>query len=407
MTDPFRGDGAQGTGDTRVRPAGAAYERMRPRRGPRAEKPEPVSGARPGARSGPVVDPGRFAERPSSRYGPRRVHARPAKRRSRLRTVVGVVLALTVCPAAATYVWADTQLRRDVDLNAHGGRPPAGKGTNYLIVGSDSRDGLSGDEVKDLHVGGGGGRRTDSMILLHTGTHGSTMVSLPRDSWVTIPRHTDPATGKTPPPTHDKLNASFSYGGPDLLIRTIEYNTGLRIDHYAEIGFAGFVGIVNAVGGVPMCLDHAVKDEKSGADFGKGCHMLDGTQALAFVRQRHQEAQGDLGRTRNQQKFLSALAHRAARPRTLLDPTEILPALHAGLGSLIVDKGMSLPVLATMFRAVQGVSAGRGGQMNVPVSGVGIVTPKGSVVKWDAKRSARLFDELRNDRPVIVPKGSR
>ncbi|MFJ5646095.1 LCP family protein [Streptomyces sp. NPDC093223] len=404
MTDPFMDHDAEGTGDTRVGPAVPTYEEAESRPRPPAEQPVPDDRAGTGA--GPVVDPARFAERPSSRYGPRRLHARRAKRRRRLRTVVAVALALTMGPVAGAYVWADTQLRRDVDLAAHGGRPPEGRGINYLIVGSDSRDGLSTDEVRNLHVGGGGGRRTDSMILLHTGAHGTSMVSLPRDSWVTIPRHTDPDTGKTPPPTHDKLNASFSYGGPDLLVRTIEYNTGLRIDHYVEIGFAGFVGIVNAVGGVPMCLDHAVKDEKSGADFGRGCHLLDGTQALAFVRQRHQEAQGDLGRTRNQQKFLAALAHRAARPRTLLDPTEIIPALHAGLGSLIVDKGMSLHVLATMFRAVQGVSAGRGAQMNVPVSGVGITTPKGSVVKWDARKSVRLFDALRNDRPVPGPSGS-
>jgi LCP family protein required for cell wall assembly len=409
MTDPFRGYSLGRTADTRIRPGGAPYGQLQPYGDvePRAGQPGPVLDARPATGSRNIVDPGRFAERPSSRYGPRRVHARPAKWRRRLRTVAGAALAAAVAGAAGTYVWADTQLNRDVDLNAYGGRPPAGKGTNYLIVGSDSRDGLSTNEVRNLRVGGGGGRRTDSMIVLHTGAHGTSMVSLPRDSWVTIPRHTDPHTGKTPAPTHDKLNASFSYGGPELLIRTIEYNTGLHIDHYAEIGFAGFVGIVNAVGGVRMCLDHPVKDEKSGADFTKGCHMLDGTQALAFVRQRHQEAQGDLGRTRNQQKFLSALAHRAARPRTLLDPIEILPALHAGLGSLVVDKDMSLRDLVTMFRALQGVSAGQGAQMNVPVSGVGIATPKGSVVKWDAKRSARLFDELRNDRPVTVPKGSR
>ncbi|MEK8144209.1 LCP family protein [Streptomyces sp. M10(2022)] len=92
------------------------------------------------------------------------------------------------------------------------------------------------------------------------------------------------------------------------------------MDHYAEIGFSGFVGIVNAVGGVPMCLDHAVQDPKSGLDLTKGCHTLDGRGALAFVRQRHQEKEGDLGRTRNQQKFLAALAGKAASPDVLSDP---------------------------------------------------------------------------------------
>ncbi|MET8682907.1 LCP family protein [Streptomyces sp. NPDC004732] len=341
----------------------------------------------------------RFAERPSSRYGPRRAHARRPKKRRRLRRVVLVLLAGVVVAVGGTYGWAETRLQRDVDLGAYGDRPPPGEGTNYLIVGSDSRDGLSETDVKDLHAGGGGGRRTDSMMLLHTGSNGATMVSLPRDSWVTLPGRLDTTTGKTKRPEGDKLNAAFSYGGPELLAHTIERNTGLRIDHYAEIGFAGFVNIVDAIGGVRMCLDRDIKDEKSGADLRKGCQTLNGKQALAFVRQRHQEREGDLGRSKNQQKLLSTLAHQAARPDILFDPREIGPAAQAGLDTLIVDEDMSLPELSRMFRAVQSVSGGHGRRLNVPVSGIGIPTSKGNVLKWDAEKSARLFDDLRHDRP--------
>ncbi|MER5302902.1 LCP family protein [Streptomyces lasiicapitis] len=350
----------------------------------------------------------RFTERPSSRYGPRRAHARQAKKkRKRLWRAVLVLLAVVVVAAGGVYGWAETRLNRDVDLGAYGDRPPPGEGTNYLIVGSDSRDGLSEEAVKDLRAGGGGGRRTDSMMLLHTGANGTSMVSLPRDSWVTVPGRLDTTTGKTKRPEGDKLNAAFSYGGPELLVHTVEKNTGLRIDHYAEIGFAGFVNIVDAIGGVRMCLDRDIKDEKSGADLRKGCQSLNGKQALAFVRQRHQEREGDLGRSRNQQKFLSTLAHQAARPGTLFDPTEIGPAMEAGLDTLIVDKDMSLRDLGRMFRAVQGVAGGKGKQINVPVSGFGVPTRKGNVLKWDAKRSARLFDDLRHDRPVTETGKSR
>ncbi|MGW7074083.1 LCP family protein [Streptomyces sp. NPDC054866] len=349
----------------------------------------------------------RFTDRPSSRYGPRRAHARQAKKkRRRLRRAVLVLLTGVVVAAGGTYGWAETRLQRDVDLGAYGDRPPPGKGTNYLIVGSDSRDGLSPDAVKDLRAGGGGGRRTDSMMLLHTGANGTSMVSLPRDSWVTVPGRLDTTTGKTKRPEGDKLNAAFAYGGPELLVHTVERNTGLRIDHYAEIGFAGFVNIVDAIGGVRMCLDRDIKDKKSGADLRKGCHTLDGKQALAFVRQRHQEKEGDLGRSKNQQKFLSTLAHQAARPGTLFDPTEIGPAMQAGLDTLIVDKDMSLRDLSNMFRAVQSVSGGQGGRggqgkrINVPVSGFGVPTPKGNVLKWDPEKSARLFADLRHDRPL-------
>ncbi|MFF4948380.1 LCP family protein [Streptomyces chattanoogensis] len=374
--------------------------------------PDPYAGQGPHAAPDPYIGQGPytapegaaardpFADRPNSHYGPRRAHARHPKKRRRLRRAVLVLLGVVVVAAGGTYGWAETRLQRDVDLGAYGDRPPPGEGTNYLIVGSDSRDGLSEDDVKNLHAGGGGGRRTDSMMLLHTGSHGTSMVSLPRDSWVTVPGRLDTTTGKTKRPEGDKLNAAFSYGGPELLVHTVEKNTGLRIDHYAEIGFAGFVNIVDAIGGVRMCLDRDIKDKKSGADLRKGCHTLSGRQALAFVRERHQEKEGDLGRSKNQQKFLSTLAHQAARPDTLFDPLEIGPAVQAGLDTLIVDKDMSLSDLSRMFRAVQSVTGGHGKQIHVPVSGIGVPTSKGNVLKWDARRSARLFDDLRYDRPV-------
>jgi LCP family protein required for cell wall assembly len=240
------------------------------------------------------------------------------------------------------------------------------------------------------------------MMLLHTGAHGTTMVSLPRDSWVTLPAYLDPGTGKHYRPAKNKLNAAYSLGGPRLLVRTVERNTGLRVDHYAEIGFGGFVGVVDAIGGVDMCVDRDIKDEKSGLDLSKGCHTLDGAQALAFVRQRHQEAEGDLGRSRNQQKFLAALAHKAATPGTALNPFHTYPLLSAALDTLVVDKDMDLPTLASLLQAMRGVSAGNGRQLNVPVTGPGFSTSKGSAVRWDPAKTEQLFTELRNDRPVSV-----
>jgi LCP family protein required for cell wall assembly len=243
------------------------------------------------------------------------------------------------------------------------------------------------------------------MILLHTGAGGTSMVSLPRDSWLTVPGHTSPMTGKHYGPVKNKLNAAFALGGPKMLVRTIERNTGVTIHHYVEVGFAGFVNLVNAVGGVPICLDRDLRDKKSGANFTKGCHTLDGRAALAFVRQRHQEAQGDLGRSKNQRKFLSALAHRAGKPGTVLNPFSLYGALNAGLDTLIVDRDTSLLDLATMFRAVQGVTGGHGKQINVPVANLGFHTPQGSAVLWDKAQARKLFSELNDDRPVDVKGG--
>lgn len=345
-------------------------------------------------------------EQQQERPGAGRRSHRSRRRRPVRRVVIGVLVVLLAVPAG-TLAWAGTKLNTEVDLGTPGQGQQAGKGTNYLIVGSDSREGLTDQEKRDLHTGSAGGRRTDSMILLHTGAGGTTMVSLPRDSWLTVPGYTSPMTGKHHGPVKDKLNAAFAVGGPKMLVRTIERNTGVPIHHYVEVGFAGFVNLVNAVGGVPICLDRDLKDKKSGANFTKGCHTLDGRAALAFVRQRHQEAQGDLGRSKNQRKFLSALAHRAGKPGTVLNPFSLYGALNAGLDTLIVDRETGLVDLAKMFRAVQGVTGGHGKQINVPVASLGFRTRKGSAVLWDKAQAHKLFSELNDDRPVDVKDKAR
>ncbi|MGW5442487.1 LCP family protein [Streptomyces asiaticus] len=332
----------------------------------------------------------------------RRAPKEPLSRRRRIVRLAIVAVSALLLASGSAYVWADTQLNRDVDLGRAPDRPPPGKGTNYLIVGSDSREGLSEEARKSLRTGSAEGRRTDSMMVLHTGSNGTTMMSLPRDSWVNIPGYVRPETGRRYDPSQNKLNAAYSMGGPDLLVSTIERNTGLRIDHYAEIGFSGFVDVVDAVGGVRMCVDRDIKDPKSGLDLKKGCHTLDGAKALAFVRQRKQEAKGDLGRTQNQQKFLAALAAKAATPGVLANPFAAFPTVRAGLDTLIVDKDMGLPTLMSLFEAVKGVTSGNGKQLNVPVSNTNLRTSKGSAVQWNVTQARRLFDQLRNDQPVTI-----
>jgi LCP family protein required for cell wall assembly len=367
---------------------------------PQRDRRADVAGGdhRPGQEDGPTPGPS-----PSPTPSPRARRPKPPAGRGRkiARTVV-VLIAMLLATSLGTYIWADSKLHRDIDLSKAADRPPPGKGTNYLIVGSDSRQGLSEEAKKNLHTGSAEGGRTDSMMVLHTGAHGATMMSLPRDSWVTIPSYVDPGTGKHYRAAKNKLNAAYSLGGPDLLVRTIEHNTGLRIDHYAEIGFSGFVGVVDAVGGVKMCVDRHIKDEKSGLDLTKGCHTLDGAKALAFVRQRHQEAQGDLGRTKNQQKFLAALADKAATPGIMANPFKIYPTASAALDTLVVDKDMGLSNLYSLFEAMRSVTAGDGERINVPVSSLGFKTSKGSAVAWNVAQAKKLFAELRKDQRVTI-----
>ncbi|TKA10075.1 LCP family protein [Actinacidiphila oryziradicis] len=333
--------------------------------------------------------------------GPRR----PGVPGSRARKVKITLLALVVALLAVsigTYFWADGKVRREVDLNKVANRPAPGNGTNYLIVGSDSREGLTKAQEQALHTGAAAGKRTDSMMVLHVGGNGNTMLSLPRDSYVTIPAFTG-STGKKYPATTHKLNTAYAWGGAELLTQTVEYNTGLHIDHYAEIGFNGFVNLVDALGGVNMCLDKAIKDKASGADFKAGCQTLNGKQSLAFVRERHQEATQDLGRMQNQQKFLSALAHQAASPTTILNPFTLYPVIGSGLDTLIVDKDMSLWNITSMFWAMKGVTSGGGKSMTVPISTANLQTPSdGVAVKWDMTKAKQLFSELKNDDKVTV-----
>ncbi|MFD4756714.1 LCP family protein [Streptomyces sp. NPDC058426] len=325
--------------------------------------------------------------------------ARPAPNwRKRIKWTAIVVVAALVVTTVSTYFWADGKIRREVDLSKVIDRPAEGKGTNYLIVGSDSREGMSKEDKKRLHTGSAEGKRTDSMMILHTGDNGTTMISLPRDSNITIPSFKGSDSGKMYPARGaNKLNAAYAFDGPELLVRTIEYNTGLHIDHYAEIGFDGFASIVDAVGGVEMDIPKGFKDEKSGADFKAGKQTLEGEQALAFVRTRYALPGSDLDRTKNQQKFLAALAHQVATPSTIINPFKLYPVMGSGLDSLIVDKDMSLWNLVSMFWAMKGVTGGDGKQMNMPIAG-----SVGGNLAWDMPKVKQLVNELKNDDKVTV-----
>lgn len=313
-------------------------------------------------------------------------------------TLVGVVLVTAV----GTYFWADSKLQHDNVLADYPGRPAPGKGTNWLIVGSDSRDGLSQAQKDAMHTGTDSGKRSDSMMLLHIGDHGNTLMSIPRDSWVPIPAHANSnGNGKTIPATSSKINAAFNNGSGRLLVQTVETNTGIHIDHYAEVGFAGFVGIVDSIGGVNMCIDKDISDKDSGLNLKAGCQTLNGPQSLAFVRQRHQMADQDLGRMRNQQKFLSTLAKQASSPTTLLDPFTFYPLVDSGLSTLIVDNDSHLYDLGELFFALQDVSGGNGKTMTIPIGNPDFRAPDGeSAVKWDPAKSKQVFDAIKSDSPV-------
>lgn len=338
---------------------------------------------------------------PDAPSGLRDVGGRRKWSRGRKIRVTATVLVVTLLAVGGgTYAWASTKLNKSDVLADYAGRPPAGKGTNWLILGSDSRQGLSTSDQQRLHTGYDTGARTDSMMVLHIGDNGDTLMSIPRDSYVTIPAWTD-SKGVQHGQSRHKINAAFADGDGPLLVKTIEYNTGIHIDHYAEIGFSGFVNVVDDLGGVDMCIDHAIVDKASGANLKAGCQTLNGTQALAFVRERHQEATQDLARMQHQQQFLNALAHKATSPGTFLNPFTLYPTMNSGLSMLQVDNNTGLTDLGSMFFAMKGLKSGNGKTITVPIANANYMTPNdGDAVKWNMSEAQQVFDAFKNDTAV-------
>jgi LCP family protein required for cell wall assembly len=337
--------------------------------------------------------PGRHQGPPPDGYGPPQRgdgYPPPPRRRKRRRPgrTIGIVLLVLLVVLAGTYFWVDSSLNRVEALADYPGRPAEAAGTNWLIVGSDSREGLTQEEKDKLVTGDTEGQRTDTMLIAHLPDNDTpaTLVSVPRDSNVEIP-----GNGTS------KINAAFSIGGPKLLVQTIEQATGLRIDHYAEINFAGFAKMVDAVGGVEIDIPKTIKDNATGVTIKAGLQELDGAQALAFVRTRKSAAtpRSDLDRVVNQRKFIGALASEVASPATLLNPFAVIPLLSAVPDALTVDDGDHLHNLAGLGFAMGGISDGGTITTTVPVT-------DGSATQWDEARSQQLFDALRTD--AVVPK---
>jgi LCP family protein required for cell wall assembly len=329
------------------------------------------------------------AEKPRRGDHPPPPFARP-RRRTGARTWAGraaLVLLLVVALVVGVLVYFVHRIDRVDALRDYDGRPAAGSGTNWLIVGSDSREGLSDEQVKDLHLGKVAGRRTDTIILLHKPSSGApTLVSLPRDSYVPIPGH-----------GRNKLNAAYAFGGAPLLAQTVEIVTGLRVDHYAEVGFGGFVGMTDAVGGVELCPKRHIRDRKSGLNVAKGCQDMDGSTALAYVRARYFDPQGDLGRVKRQQEFLGAVFDEAVSPATLLNPFRMLSLGNAATTALTIDERDGTISLVRFALAMRAVAGGDGKRITVPVADPNYQSPAGSAVKWDRQQALALFRSLREN----------
>ena len=242
-----------------------------------------------------------------------------------------------------------------------------------LIVGSDSYDPTTVS-----------GSRTDTIMLMVDPLFGApTLVSLPRDSWVDIPGN-----------GQGKINAAFAIGGPQLLIETVEANTGIHVDHYMEIGFNGIIALTDAVGGLELCIDFDVDDANSGLVMSAGCSVLDGQQALAFVRMRYSDPKGDLGRIERQQQYIGALLQKVASPSTVLNPFKMKQITDAAAASLTVDEGTNIVSLGRFGWGMLQVARGSGEVAAVPIANPDYRINGQSAILWDEAGADALWQSL-------------
>jgi LCP family protein required for cell wall assembly len=306
--------------------------------------------------------------------------------------------------AYGLYRHYDSQITRLHGVIGGGGAKTEKGSENVLLVGTDSRAGTNGQFQAGKGQTSVEGQRSDTIIFAHLakGAGKAVLVSLPRDSYVTIPAYTD-SKGRNHPEHKDKINASLSLGGPKLLVETVQNLSGLHVDHYVEVDFSGFQNIVNALGGIDVCLTKAAKDKMSGVDLPAGVSHLDGTQALAFVRQRYQLPNGDLDRVKRQQQFLGAVVRKTISAGTLLNPGKLNALLNAVTESVSVDAGLNVRDLALRLRDVR---AGNVTFATLPFERFEKVNGADVNILNEAKTAA-LFASLRdgNEMPDTTPGG--
>ncbi|WP_435746795.1 LCP family protein [Nocardioides sp. SYSU DS0663] len=350
---------------------------------------QPRDGARPRtpAASQPPRGPG--APPPRSPAPPPAAPGRPPRRsrrfpRPRARWVLLLLLAwlayLVVVPVLA---WNDVE---KVDFEPRDNRPPEQPGTTYLLVGSDSRSDLSPAERRRLGTGGAEGQRTDTIMLLHTGSGPNLLMSIPRDSTIDIPGHGT-----------SKINAAYAFGGPRLLTRTIEDATGIRIDHYVEIGMGGLAGVVDAVGGIEICPDEAMVDPQAKLDIEAGCQEVDGPTALGYARSRKTyERFGDTQRAQAQREVVSAVGREVLSPWTVLNPFRYWNLMTSVPGFFAFGENTG-PVRAAMWAlAMTRVNGDAGLTCGVPISDL--------AVTWDSERAPRMFQAIIEDDTDSIPR---
>ncbi|GAB3979058.1 hypothetical protein GCM10029978_073420 [Actinoallomurus acanthiterrae] len=333
----------------------------------------------------------------------------PGAGRRRGRRVVrwvaaGVAVALVLAGGTAFGLYEKLQgniHKEHVDQRQLGtNRPPKlNKSMNILLLGSDSRDG----ENHEYWSPDISGERSDTTILLHLSPNRdrAVAVSFPRDSMVHVP-DCKKKRGGTVPAFFGMLNAAFAYAGATCTWKMIEADTDIHIDHYVKIDFAGFKRVVDALGGVEICVPQAVNDPRANLSLKAGRQVVKGNDALGYVRTRYGLGDGsDLERIQRQQKFMASVVKKATSQDMLTDPTRAYKFLNAATKSISTDDEFSVSAMKKLATSLKGISAGTVRFVTVPTQ----TYPKDpNRVQWDMAQAGPLFDAIRKDDGLPAPK---
>ena len=311
---------------------------------------------------------------------------------------LAVVLVGTSLVAYGTYRKLQGNITHEdvtAELGTH--RPPKlNQALNVLLIGSDQRNGAN------AKYGKAEGERSDTIILLHFSPGGKKAIgiSFPRDSMVQLPSCKS-ATGKTVPGGLNMINSSFNNGGAGCTMHAIETLTGIRVDHFVKVDFSGFKQVVDALGGVEVCLPQRIDDTDSKLHLSAGRHVIKGDTALAYVRTRHGVGDGsDIGRIKNQQKFLAAVVKKATSNGTLTNPGKLYSFFDAATKSVTTDKDFTIDEMKKVAGSLQGMSAGKVQFVTVPW---GAYAPDPNRLAWRQPDANNLFAAIRSDNRIQAP----
>lgn len=333
----------------------------------------------------------------------RAARRRDRRRRRHRNTIIAAVCVVTL--AVSGTVLAALKLNSNinrVDLTQQlGVRPARDAGpqqpVNILVMGSDTRKGIGTTKYGKDTIEGGAHSDTNLLVHLSADRSRAYVVSIPRDSMTKAPADCKDPSARVEDGPIRQWNQNFHEGGPGCTIRTLEGVTGVYVDHFVVLDFRGFQEMVDALGGVDVCLPQAIDDKDAHLSLPAGKQRLKGEEALGYVRVRKTVGDGsDIGRIDRQQAFMSSVVQEATKTSLLMRPDKLYSFLDAGTKSMTADKDLGITTMVDIADSVKDLGADKVTFVTVPTQ---TYAPDPNRVEW-TPAADELWAAIRNDQPL-------